>query len=245
MISVIIPTMWKAPHLKKMLPMLDRHPLIGEIIIIDNDSRKTDFELMRRTSKLSYHSFTEGNIFVNPAWNHGVKVAKYDKLFLLNDDCLVNLFALNKIYDAIIPERGIFGFSLDSYCNYDIDAFDVLRDHGFGSNLMIEVIDPKDYIKLTGMPHIHYGSAMFMHRSNYYPIPEQFKIYFGDLFIYLTNLNRNIGNYMIENGLVMSKASLTVSSMTRDYFAEESLHVKEVFTQFGIANISYKIRRDA
>ena len=52
MISVIIPTMWKAEHLKRMLPMLDAHPLIGEIILIDNDRLKTDHELLKKISKL-------------------------------------------------------------------------------------------------------------------------------------------------------------------------------------------------
>ena len=45
MISVIVPTMWKAPHLMKMLPLLENHSLIGEVIIIDNDTSKTNADI--------------------------------------------------------------------------------------------------------------------------------------------------------------------------------------------------------
>lgn len=244
MISVIIPTMWKPPHLEKMLPLLDRHPLIGEIIIIDNDRTKTNHELLKKNSKLKYFTFDGGNIFVNPAWNCGANVSKYDKLFILNDDCLVNLVSLNQIYDMIIPENGLLGFSEHSYCNYELDSFDLLCNAGYGSNLIIKQIDPGDYKKTTGMPHFYYGSAMFIHKKNYYKIPENLKIYYGDLMLYLMNLKNGIMNYMINNGLVMSKPSYTVSEFSTEILRKESAIVKEEFKVLGIDSVSYKIRRE-
>lgn len=244
MISVIIPTMWKPPHIERMLPILESNSLIGEIILIDNDVSKTNHALLKKIKKLVYYSFEAGNIYVNPAWNHGAKVAKFDKLFLLNDDCLVNLNSLQKIYDQITPERGIFGFSEESYCSYNPEAFRTLCSAGFGNDIYFEMIDPRDYKKLTGMPHIHYGSPMFMHKKNYHEIPSQFRIYYGDLFVYIKNLSNEIGNYQIHDGLVMSKVSSTVSVIGNKILLEETKMVKDVFKEFGLENIKYKIRKD-
>jgi hypothetical protein len=241
MISVIIPTMWKPPHLSLMLPILNDHPLIGEIIIIDNDRSKTDHELLKKINKLVYWSFAEGNIFVNPAWNWGAKVAKYDKLFILNDDCMINLQELDKIYDAITPEIGMLGFSKLSYCTYTLDSYETLANSGFGLDLEIKIIDPREYPQTSGMPHAFYGSAYFIHKSNYIPIPEEFKIYYGDLFLYVSFLKRNIHNYIIENGLVMTYTSTTVSTIAKELIQKESSILKEKFAELGLKDIKYTI----
>ena len=245
MISVIIPTMWKPPHLNRMLPLLDRHQLIGEIILIDNDRTKTNHELLQKISKLKYYSFDAGNIYVNPAWNCGVEVSKHDKLFILNDDCLVNLVSLNRIYDMITPENGLLGFSEHSYCNYELDSFDLLCSAGYGSNLIIKEIDPGEFRKMTGMPHFYYGSAMFVHKSNYFKIPETIKVYYGDLFNYLMILKKGLFNFIINNGLVMSKPSYTVSTFSTNLLKEESEIVRQEFKTWGIDSVSYRVRKEA
>lgn len=242
MISVIVPTMWKPEHMNRMLPMLDQHELIGEIIIIDNDQSKTNKKLLDGLSKLVYWSYGQ-NVYVNPAWNRGAKLAKYDKLFFLNDDCLINIKELDKIYDAITPDKGIIGFSKLSYCTYTIDAFDSLVESGFGDDLYFEMIDPREHPTHSGMPHISYGSAMFMHKNNYHPIPEDFRIYYGDLYIYLMNLKNNVHNYIIENGLVMTYISSTVNSPSigKDILLHEATILKEKFAEYGLRGIKYSI----
>lgn len=241
MISVIIPTMWRPQHMLRMIPMLDDHPLIGEIILIDNDRSKTNHEFLKKIKKLNYWTFKEGNIFVNPAWNIGYKLAKYDKLFILNDDCLINISQLDKIYDQITTEKGMIGFSALSYCTYTTDAFDTLCESGFGEEISFEHIDPRNFPTRSGMPHAFYGSAFFIHKNNYHIIPEDFKIYYGDLFIYVSNLKNNILNYTIEDGLVMTHYSATVSGISRDLIKQESDILKEVFERHGLKHIKYQI----
>jgi GT2 family glycosyltransferase len=245
MISVIIPTMWKPEHIDRMLPILNGHPLIGEIIIIDNDRSKTKHDLLKKIDKLVYYCFEEGNIFVNPAWNFGAKIAKYDKLFFLNDDCLVNLTALQTIYDEITEDKGILGFSALSYCTYTIDAYDTLASSGFGVDVYIEPIDPREYPHTSGMPHMSYGSAMFMHKKNYTKIPDDFRIYYGDLFIYVTNLKNGLHNYIIENGLVVTHMSTTVNTVAKDILVHEGNILRDKFAEYGLKGIKYQIpRRD-
>jgi hypothetical protein len=242
MISVIIPTMWKPPHLSIMLPMLDRNSLIGEIILIDNDTTQTNHKLLEKISKLRYFSFAEGNIYVNPAWNCGATVSKYEKLFFLNDDCLVNLISLQKIYDMIVPENGILGFSENSYCNFEHDCFNLLCSAGYGSNLIIKEINPGEFKKMSGMPHFYYGSAMFMHKKNYHFIPENLKVHFGDLIIYLENLRNGLFNFMIYNGLVVSKPSYTVSTLTNDLVKKDNQLIKKIMVDYGLENVKYKVK---
>lgn len=241
MISVIIPTMWKAEHLKRMLPMLDAHPLIGEIILIDNDRLKTDHELLKNISKLVYWTFEEINIFVNPSWNHGAKVAKFDKLFILNDDCIVNLTPLQTIYDAITPDKGLIGFSKLSYCSFNIDAYDTLSSSGFGVEVTINPVDPRMHPNFSGMPHVSYGSAFFVHKESFQPIPNDFLIYYGDLYMYLKNLKEGKHNYVIEEGLVVTQMSTTVDTIPREQIVHEANILKEKFAEYGLKGIKYQI----
>ena len=244
MISVIVPTMWKAlEYTKPFLRVLDDHPLIGEILLIDNDSTKKDDEFLQSLKKLNYWSFEEGNIFVNPAWNWGAKNAKHDKLFIINDDVLINLSQLEKIYDEITPDKGMIGFSYLSYCTYTLDAYETLKNSGFGEDISFESIDPRKFPKNSGMPHPFYGSAYFIHKESYFQIPKDFRIYYGDLYIYLCNLKKGNKNYMIEDGLVMTQYSSTVatSSFVKDILNHEANVMKEVLAEHGLRNIRYQI----
>ena len=240
MISVIVPTMWKATeYTAAFLRALDDHPLVGEIILIDNDQTKKEESLLQSLNKLNYFSFEEGNIFVNPAWNFGAKTAKYDKLFIINDDVLINLSQLQKIYDEITPDKGMIGFSFLSYCTYTLEAYDSLCNSGFGEEIYLEPADPRQYPKSSGMPHPFYGSAYFIHKESYYEIPKEFKIYYGDLFIYLSNLKIGKKNYTIEDGLVMTQYSSTVAtaSFVKDILTYENDIMAEILNKYDLRNI--------
>ena len=243
MISVIVPTMWKAlEYTKPMLQKLDNHPLIGEIILIDNDTSKTDHEFLNQLSKLTYVSFEQGNIFVNPAWNHGAKIAKFDKLFIINDDVLINLIQLNQIYEQITPDKGMIGFSFLCYCTYTLDAYETLCNSGFGDEITIAPIDPREFPRSSGMPHPFYGSAYFIHKQSYYDVPDEFKIHYGDLYIYLSNLKNGNANYVIEDGLVMTQYSSTVSSdFAKKILNHEAEILKDVFAKHGLKDIRYNL----
>jgi hypothetical protein len=82
--SIIIPTMWLSDLIHRMLLIYDRSEFVGEIIIIDNDTTKTP--ILSQYNKI--RRYTKGeNIFVNPAWNWGVSLAKF-RIILANDDIL-------------------------------------------------------------------------------------------------------------------------------------------------------------
>ncbi len=230
MISVIIPTMWRAQHIHKMLPMLNLNPVIGEIILVDNDPHRANHAQLTLIDKLVYLPQTE-NIYVNPAWNLGVKTAKYDKFMFLNDDCLMNLNCMFDIYKAITPDKGLLGFSELSYCGFAIEIFNTVKESGMGDYITIE--ESYGTNELSGMPHFSYGSVMFCHRDSYYEIPEEFKIYYGDLFLYRLNMKNGKSNYVIEDGLIFTKMSTTVSLVNPQIEKERELFYT-VFNRYGI-----------
>ena len=82
--SVIIPTIWKSEYTMELLKRLSEHPAVAEIILIDN-ATKGDVIM----DKVIHIKEVE-NTYVNPAWNKGVELAKYDYVTICNDDILFN-----------------------------------------------------------------------------------------------------------------------------------------------------------
>ena len=98
-----------------MLPIFNDHPLIGEIIIIDNAPHKTDQEIFK-LEKVRYFAQTK-NLYVNPSWNLGVELSNFDILCLYSDDVLFDINCLEEVYDKLTPENGVIGFHESSINN--------------------------------------------------------------------------------------------------------------------------------
>lgn len=197
MISVVMPTLWRGEHYKTMLPLLDAHPLIGEIFIINNNCPATDHETLGKLTKL-VHFQTKGNLFVNPSWNYGVKHGCFDKVCLYSDDVLFDIKCLEAVNEQLTPENGIFGFHNTSifpdmscvfFCDWET---------------------PK--VVPTNSLHYRFGICMFMHKESYYEIPNQFKIYYGDTYLFEENVKRGKQNYRIENYYAITPMSVTSKS---------------------------------
>jgi hypothetical protein len=178
--SIIIPTMWMSDKLKTMLPQYESCGFVGEIIIIDNDpTKKYD---LSGFSKVRY--YTKGtNIFVNPAWNWGVSVAKY-KTILANDDIIIE-----NITDIL---KMIFT------SDYDIVGAYLKRD---GNRRRIKNISSS-----TRFPRQSFGC--FMYVKNYTIVPENIKIWYGDVLQYHTCKKRGI----LMNCGIATVASTTINS---------------------------------
>ena len=116
--SVIIPTIWVGINLPEMLKRLYECEQIGEVILINNAKDKTpDFE---RHEKLVYVEPNQ-NIFVNPAWNMGVRLAKYNYIINTQDDVLFNVNNLVRFINHIenngynLKDLGLIGMHLDNF----------------------------------------------------------------------------------------------------------------------------------
>ena len=89
-INIIIPTMWKEQKLVEYISSYVENPFIQKIIIIDNnhiERPKSDIFKHEKIELVSYRR----NIYVNPAWNFGVRDSKYDLVCIMNDDIIFNI----------------------------------------------------------------------------------------------------------------------------------------------------------
>ena len=178
--SVIIPTLWKSNRTKKLIKDLNDCQYIDEIIIIDNTGTEERDILPTIYPKLRMVSKGE-NIYVNPAWNWGIELAKNDLIALVNDDINFDTNIFGVITKDIVSEFGIIGQSEFNYKRNNSDEPVLekwtgnVRDWGWGCLIMF---DKKDWID----------------------IPDDIKIWYGDdyIFKYNPSTKSTLKNFNIE-----------------------------------------------
>jgi len=210
MISVIVPTMWRGEYYKQMLPLLDKHSLVSEIFIIDNDFNKTDYDTINKLNKIIHHKPCE-NLYVNPSWNYGVAHCNADKICLYSDDVFFDITCLELVYEYLTPENGVIGFDQTSVFK-NIDS--VYFSEWESKNMTIS----------NNMHHL-FGICMFMHKNSYHPIPDNYKIFYGDTFLYNKNMQNGKFNWNINNFYaVTSMGSTSNSEEFKNIVLEENFH---------------------
>lgn len=198
--SVIIPTMWRAPDVfRNLLERLVEHELVGEIIIINNDTAATPMWMKIANIEKLRTLYQYENIKVNPAWNLGVEKAEYPLLCIVNDDIVFDTKLFDKIQSRITPEAGVYGmvtgeeqFNHPKSTDYSID---------------FKQWEPGD--------NIHgFGQLMFMHKDNWLPIIDGLEFYYGDDYIFHSQLMEGRKNYIIYNLKFESVFAATTSDGT-------------------------------
>ena len=203
MYSVIIPTMWKCNRFQQTLRELSAHELVGEIIVIDNTSNDLKVELPKLI-----HILEGKNTYVNPAWNKGAKLAKYDKLLILNDDIWMDWKILDVLYNLVTPDIGIIGLDNIEYNTQP------------NSSLGLE----KTAHRTGG-----FGCCMFIHKENYTPIPDEMKIWCGDDWLFVKCGNKNKLNYILKGFKIEGEMSLTSDQIGLDSIKQNDLALKEKY----------------
>ena len=179
--SVVIPTMWKYPPFLDFLRVLNDHPWVGEIIIIDNayQDRPGLVNLDKVTLLAKDH-----NIFVNPAWNWGVDKAKNNRVCILNDDLAFDSELFQKM-DAIYNTTN---FGTAGLCpGVEFWGQPPITDGAI------------DIIPWTGQGIHGFGCLMFVDKRNWVPIPDGMNLYWGDNFIFDNHSKMGKQNYLITN----------------------------------------------
>ena len=171
MISVIIPTMWVPKTALDMIKLISKQNSVGEIIIIDNS---VGLNINLSDIDKVIHIKENKNTYVNPSWNKGVKLAKYDKILLVNDDVITDWSLLNKIEPHITENIGIIGPAGECW---DLNKTNHNGDIQF-SEIQCRVAC--------------YGCVMFFHKNSYVPIPDEIKIHYGDDWILTKSKKPNL-----------------------------------------------------
>ena len=219
MFSVITPTMWRCPELFELsLTQLVTHDLVGEIIIIDNATELTPDWPVLAHNKIKMLPQTS-NIKVNPAWNLGVETSRNQLLCIANDDILFDPKLFNRIKPKLTPQAGAFGI--------------VSGEAKFGHPVLTD--GAIDFLEWSPGKIIHgFGQLMFMHKKNWLPIIDGLEIYFGDDFIFHSQLIKHRKNYMICNIAYQSPFAAT----SKDQSIVAGFHDRErpIFADWFNAN---------
>lgn len=194
MISIVIPTLQKRLDiLEKLVNSLNNDPAVGEIIVINNAVKPLEFsyEKMRVITP-------EANIYVNPAWNLGVKEGVNEYVGLLNDDIIIADDFCSRMLDVIPDDFGIIGYTKESI---------IPVEEG-------EQNPEEAEIKLVKTDFIDFGFGicMFFKKENYPVIPKDMKIMYGDCWIFNEYKKKGLKNYIIKGQKIFHLGSLTSSS---------------------------------
>lgn len=165
MITIVAPTMWMFDQFIPFLYDLVEHPLVGEIIIVDNNENKRPEDKILYCNKVKVYSFGR-NTFVNPVWNFGVEQASFNKVCVMNDDIIFDTRVFNRVYDHITPDKGITGLSVFPCKDHFVDGMIRITPYEMGTNTY------------------GFGLLFFTHKKSYIPIPEGLDVYFGDNFLF-------------------------------------------------------------
>jgi hypothetical protein len=155
MISVIMPTMWQGKGCLQSMKDIVKQEAVGELIVIANT--EVSVTINEKIPKLVH--IKEGrNTYVNPAWNKGYRLAKFDKLLFVNDDVQTNWGFINAIEEYITEDRGMIGAGVSCWQG---------PHHGGG------------VVPINNRPNC-YGCVFAIHKNSYVEIPEDLKIHYGD-----------------------------------------------------------------
>ncbi len=202
-VSVVIPTLQKKPNLLiNLLATLNQDESVSEIIVIDNSKQGINFD----SHKLRIMT-PEENIFVNPAWNLGVKEAKNDIIALINDDITIPENFCKDIVEKLTPDMGIVGYNGDYVEITNEDNFTVNK-----SDLWFE--------KINARPD-QWGVAMFCYKTSYFEIPDDLKVLYGDDYLLFKNKNAGRQNYYICGQKIYHYSSLSVKTLSNKIFKED------------------------
>lgn len=197
MISFIIPTIWKAEEIYKSIEQFKRLQVKNvELIIIDN----THSDFYDNDPRITIVKCSN-NIFVNPAWNLGVKLAKNKYICLLNDDIYFNYVTVLNNFQKFIdqnPKLGLIGFNENSR----------IRD---SSTTLNNDDDELLLVDTTGIVPYGYGCCIFLKKEDYFDIYDDCKIFYGDtiLIVSIVDIKRK-HMYYIDN--LISVGRISVSS---------------------------------
>jgi len=161
--TVVIPTLWKSNRIGKLLFDLIKCEFVDEIILIDNNNKF--FETFEALDKVKLIQVEE-NIYVNPAWNLGIELAKNECIALCNDDINFDPNIFGVIDENVLTHSGIIGMGEGNYK---------------------EPIDEErgPYIDMwkPGINDWGWGCLILLKKSDWKHIPNEIKIWYGDNFI--------------------------------------------------------------
>ncbi len=149
--------MWRSEYLPGMI---DKYLSVGEVLIIDNSPQ--DAMPINPKAKIIYSG---ENIYVNAAWNMGYRKAKGEYLLLANDDIWID-----NLEDVL------------NYLRNNLQPGQVAGPELEGELSLVARRDIKDKTMFYD-----WGAFIFLHKSDYVPVPKDLKVLRGDNWLWACN----------------------------------------------------------
>lgn len=180
--SVVIPTLQRSELLSPLVDLYAEHPLVGEIIVINNASAP----LAWNSPKVRVLQ-QEQNIYVNPAWNLGAAEARHDLLLISNDDIEIDPEIIDALAKRLRPSVGLI-----MPCTRTVNRRDTHR------------------IRFTPTFRRRRGAGILiaMETKAYVPIPEDLLIYCGDDWLF-GKLGQQGTNLNVHGASIRTPMSVT------------------------------------
>jgi GT2 family glycosyltransferase len=203
-----------------MLPYVIDCSSVGEVIIIDNNSKERPNDEILRSDKITL--VDEGrNLYFNPSINLGASLAKFDILCILNDDV---------VFDPVIFKV------VDD--NYDKDKIGLIYPHPDYFNRAEEHPELIKNLKLIQATKTldGFGCCMFIHKENFIQIPNEFVHHFGDEFQHRIQIKNKKTNYYLYNWVVLTPMRVTTRLVpeVQEVIARDWQISESVFKKYGI-----------
>jgi hypothetical protein len=169
MISFIIPTLYKSERLIQLLRNLDVHPLVSEILLIEDcpDTGMLDSKHGILFNKVTVIPFQERK-YCNGGWNLGVSLVKTYYYALCNDDILFPTSVIDDVlhFYKFRPKSGFIGMHPTQF------------NCATQTKPVVYGIIQRETWHMDG----GWGTLIFNHKNNDIVIPNDLKHYCGDTY---------------------------------------------------------------
>lgn len=199
MISVVLPTLWRLDF-KEQLDKLHESNFAGEILLINNDRANTPSWFTPEHYPKLIEIIPHRNIFVNPAWNMGVRLAKFEHIMLQSDDVVSdNYNFLEQIDEELSSDDCLIGVDRSCY------------------NVMLSLNKINEKINFNDVSNssrdLGFGCMMFFRKNSHKPIPGEYLIWRGDdlMIDRFKHMNKKVKT-IINLPLAGTRMSVTVDS---------------------------------
>jgi len=168
MITFIIPTIYKSSFLIQLLRNLDVHPLVNEILLIE-DCPSTGILNNCYFNKLNVIPFQKRK-YCNGGWNLGTSLVKTHYYALCNDDILFPTSIIDDVlhFYKFRPKSGFVGMDFSQYETEYKPLY-----YGFKQ---------KENFSPSSSGYNGWGTLQFNHKDNDVIIPNDLKHWCGDTY---------------------------------------------------------------
>ena len=201
--SIVVPTMWMAnTFFLQMLKVLIKSSDVGEIIIIDNNSKNRPDDENLKHEKVRILDYGK-NLYYNNSMNIGAKEAKFEILALMNDDIIFDPIALTVLVKTF-TEKPLLSKVIGMIYPHP-DFFNRHQEHSELINKLrlVECLERKD----------GFGCCMIVLKENYKPIPKELVQHFGDVWYHKTQLKAGRKNFWLYNWVLVTKMRTTTEKV--------------------------------